>query len=88
MEDGRLISLGAASAASDPDLTQAALDAVRLWTYEPTLWNGQAVEVVTTNARHSVCSDAAWLSWRRSFIFWRGPPYRSVSTAQSGNGPL
>jgi hypothetical protein len=32
-------------------VTQAALDAVRLWTYEPTLWNGQAVAVVTTIAR-------------------------------------
>ena len=46
--DGRLLSLGPLSTASDPGLTQAALDAVRLWTYEPTLLNGQPVEVVTT----------------------------------------
>ncbi len=48
--DGRLLSLGASSASSDPDLTQSALDAVRVWTYEPTLLNGQPVEVVTTIA--------------------------------------
>ena len=31
-----------------PGLAQAALDAVRQWRYEPTLLNGQPVEVVTT----------------------------------------
>lgn len=46
--DGKLLSLGAVSAASDPDLTKAALNAVQLWTYEPTLLNAQPVEVVTT----------------------------------------
>jgi protein TonB len=30
-----------------PMLTQAALDAVRQWVYQPTLLNGQPVEVVT-----------------------------------------
>jgi protein TonB len=30
-----------------PLLTQAALDAVRQWTYKPTLLNGEAVEVIT-----------------------------------------
>jgi len=32
----------------DPGLAQAALDAVRQWQYQPTLLNGQPVEVVTT----------------------------------------
>jgi protein TonB len=30
-----------------PGLAQAALDAVRQWRYQPTLLNGQPVEVVT-----------------------------------------
>jgi TonB family protein len=46
--DGRLLSLGAASASSDPELTKAALDAVQQWTYEPTLLNGEPMEVATT----------------------------------------
>ena len=32
----------------DPRLAQAALDAVRQWRYQPTLLNGQPVEVATT----------------------------------------
>jgi TonB family protein len=32
----------------DPDLSQAAIDAVRQWRYEPTLLNGEPIEVVTT----------------------------------------
>jgi protein TonB len=32
----------------DARLVNAALDAVRLWKYQPTLLNGQPVEVVTT----------------------------------------
>ncbi len=48
--DGRLLSLAASSASSDPDLTEAALDAVRLWNYAPTLLNGEPVEVITTIA--------------------------------------
>ncbi len=32
----------------DPQLTQAAIDAVQQWTYEPTLLNGSPVQVVTT----------------------------------------
>jgi len=31
-----------------PGLAQAALDAVSQWRYEPTLLNGQPVEVITT----------------------------------------
>jgi len=34
----------------DPALSQAAEDAVREWRYEPTLLNGQPIEVVTTVA--------------------------------------
>jgi protein TonB len=30
-----------------PGLAQAALDAVRQWRYQPTLLNGQPVEIVT-----------------------------------------
>ena len=37
-------------ASPDPDLSQAALDAVKQWRYQPTLLNGQPVEVVTTIA--------------------------------------
>jgi protein TonB len=32
----------------DPRLAKAALDAVGQWVYQPTLLNGQPVEVVTT----------------------------------------
>ena len=32
----------------DPELSRAALDAVRQWRYSPTLLNGQPVEVLTT----------------------------------------
>ena len=32
----------------DPGLAQAALDAFRQWRYQPTLLNGEPVEVVTT----------------------------------------
>jgi TonB family protein len=32
----------------DPGLTQPALDAIKLWRYEPTLLNGEPVEVMTT----------------------------------------
>lgn len=32
----------------DPQLVQAAIDAVQQWTYQPTLLNGQPVQVVTT----------------------------------------
>ena len=36
------------SADSDPELAQAAIDAVKQWKYEPTLLNGQPVETMTT----------------------------------------
>jgi len=43
--DGTIAELRALS--GDPLLQQAALDAVRQWTYKPTLLNGKPVEVVT-----------------------------------------
>jgi protein TonB len=33
--------------APHPDLATAATDAVRQWTYEPTLLNGSPIEVIT-----------------------------------------
>lgn len=44
--DGKVINLQVVS--GHPLLTQAALDAVRKWTYQPTLLNGTAVQVATT----------------------------------------
>lgn len=46
--DGTLIGLKALNTQVDPDLVQAAVDAVKQWRYEPTRLNGHAVEVVTT----------------------------------------
>src|SRR5262249_33182221 len=45
-------SISGLSVLSSPDqsLTDAAMDAVRQWQYEPTLLNGQPVEVITTIA--------------------------------------
>jgi TonB family protein len=44
-KDGTVKSLEVIS--GDPALTQSALDAVRLWVYQPTLLNGEPVEVQT-----------------------------------------
>ena len=46
--DGSLLSLAVINTTADPELAQAALDAVRQWRYQPTLLNGQPVEVATT----------------------------------------
>jgi TonB family protein len=46
--DGTLGSLEVVNKQVDADLAAAATDAVRQWRYEPTLLNGQPVEVVTT----------------------------------------
>ena len=44
--DGKVVSV---NAESGPDgLVQAAVEAVKQWTYRPVLLNGQAVEVTTT----------------------------------------
>jgi TonB family protein len=45
---GELLNLEAINADVDARLAKAALDAVRTWKYQPTLLNGQPVEVVTT----------------------------------------
>jgi len=45
-KDGSILQLEVIS--GHPLLIQAALDAVRQWKYEPTLLNGQPVEVDTT----------------------------------------
>jgi TonB family protein len=45
---GELLHLEAISTDVDARLVKAALDAVRQWKYQPTLLNGQPVEVVTT----------------------------------------
>src|SRR5439155_8254705 len=43
-------SVGGVTALSsaDPELTQAAIESVKQWRYQPTLLNGQPVEVITT----------------------------------------
>lgn len=46
--DGGLLSVNPINSLVDPELTQAALDAVRQWRYQPTLLNGVPVEVATT----------------------------------------
>jgi TonB family protein len=45
---GELLNLEAINADVDARLVKAALDTVRQWKYQPTLLNGQPVEVVTT----------------------------------------
>jgi TonB family protein len=45
---GNLLNLEAISSNVDARLVTTAMDAVRLWKYQPTLLNGQPVEVVTT----------------------------------------
>ena len=45
---GEPLNLEVINTTVNPGLAQAALDAVRQWRYEPTLLNGQPVEVVTT----------------------------------------
>jgi TonB family protein len=45
---GELLNLEAINADVDPRLAKAALEAVRQWKYQPTLLNGQPVEVATT----------------------------------------
>jgi TonB family protein len=45
---GGLLGLQPVNTLVDPALTKAAIEAVRQWRYEPTLLNGEPVEVVTT----------------------------------------
>ena len=46
-KEGAVMSLSVVNTA-DPDLARAATIAVQQWHYNPTLLNGQPVEVVTT----------------------------------------
>ncbi len=46
--DGKLISLKVINKLADSDLAAAAMQAVQQWQYQPTLLNGEPVEVVTT----------------------------------------
>lgn len=45
---GNLLGVAVINTSIDPELAQAAMDAVKQWQYEPTLLNGAPVEVVTT----------------------------------------
>ena len=47
-KDGNLLSVTVANKLADPDLAAAALNAVKQWKYQPTLLNGEPVEVMTT----------------------------------------
>ncbi len=46
--DGGLAALSVVNTPPDPELARAAMEAVQQWRYQPTLLNGQPVEVVTT----------------------------------------
>jgi TonB family protein len=46
--DGKPLSLGVMNEQIDPELARAALEAVSQWRYQPTLLNGQRIEVDTT----------------------------------------
>ena len=48
LKDGTLGALRVLNKLADPDLVDAASEAVKNWRYEPTLLNGQPIEVVTT----------------------------------------
>ncbi|MEE8256839.1 MAG: energy transducer TonB, partial [Acidobacteriota bacterium] len=45
--EGKVVSLRVVNE-PDPQLAKAALDAVKLWRYRPTLLNGEPVEVIST----------------------------------------
>jgi TonB family protein len=45
---GQMLGLQATNSQVHPELVQATLDAVKQWQYEPTLLNGQPVEIITT----------------------------------------
>jgi len=46
--EGGLLSLRSVNSLVHPELTEAAMSAVRQWRYEPSLLNGKPVEVITT----------------------------------------
>lgn len=45
--EGNILSLRSVNSLVNPELTKAAMDAVSQWRYQPTLLNGQPVEVIT-----------------------------------------
>jgi TonB family protein len=45
--EGNVLNLESISPEVHPDLVEAAMEAVRQWQYEPTLLNGEPVEIVT-----------------------------------------
>jgi TonB family protein len=47
-KDGSLLNLSVLNQQVDAELSKAALDAVSQWRYQPTLLNGEPVEVITT----------------------------------------
>ncbi len=47
-QEGEPLGLKAINTVVDQRLVSAAIEAVRLWRYEPVLLNGKPVEVVTT----------------------------------------
>ncbi len=47
-KDGSLMGLKVVNTLANPELAKAAMDAVQNWRYQPTLLNGEPVEVITT----------------------------------------
>ena len=47
-KDGRPLSLQVLNSQVNPDLARAAVEAVSQWRYQPTLLNGEPVEIDTT----------------------------------------
>ena len=48
LKDGSMGTMRVLNKLADPDLVASAVEAVKNWRYEPTLLNGQPIEVVTT----------------------------------------
>jgi protein TonB len=47
-KEGKLLNVRSLNTNVNPDLVAAAVDAVKQWEYQPTLLNGEPVEVITT----------------------------------------
>jgi len=48
LKDGSMGAMRVLNKLADPDLVASAVEAVKTWRYEPTLLNGQPIEIVTT----------------------------------------
>ena len=46
--EGQVLGAEVKNSQVDPELINAAIDAVKQWRYEPTLLNGKPVEVITS----------------------------------------